>query len=193
MNKLLENVKRDIPDKDLLKFNTRLEKFDWEKVKFDKLNGEGCKRLFSYSIQFVRKFKTLSEIVNEVQQVAAKSTSKMYRINNALRPRHPSSSYMIFANEIRDKLRKQNPNLSIIEIGKLIGEKWRQLAAAKKEKYVKKFEENKKLYLEELSKYNLEHNQPNQEKKKKEIDSKPKTPMIIYLNEKLEKDDPGKE
>ena len=44
---------------------------------------------------------------------------------------------------MREKLRKQNPNLTIIEIGKLIGEKWRQMSTAKKEKYVKKFEENK--------------------------------------------------
>lgn len=87
--------------------------------------------------------------------------------------------------------RKQNPNLSIIEIGKLIGEKWRQLTAAKKDKYLKKFEENKKVYLEEISKYNIEHNQP--EKKKRDTDSKPKTPLAIYLSEKLEKDNPDLE
>lgn len=97
----------------------------------------------------------------------------------------------LFANEVRDKLRKQNPNLTIIEIGKLIGEKWRQMSQAKKEKYIKKFEENKKVYQQEISKYNSEHNQP--EKKKKEGDSKPKTPLAIYLSEKMDKDNPDLE
>lgn len=92
---------------------------------------------------------------------------------------------------MREKLRKQHPNLTIIEIGKLIGEKWRQMSSAKKEKYVKKFEENKKVYQEEISKYNSEHSHP--EKKKKEGDSKPKTPLAIYLSEKIDKENPDLE
>lgn len=176
-----------MPDNDQLKFNTRIEKVDWEAIKFGNFSADDCKALLIHALSCIRKFKTLGELLSELQQTASKPTSRIYRANrDQLKPKHPSSSYMIFANEIREKLRKQNPNLSIIEIGKLIGEKWRQLADNKKEKYVKKFEENKKIYLEEISKYNIEHNQP--EKKKKEMD-KPKTPLAIYLSEKLEKDD----
>lgn len=187
MNKLLDNLRKAIPDNDALKYNTRLEKMDWEAVKFGDFSVDDIKALAHHALSVVRKFKTLPELIAEAQQHANKPTSKLYKANkDQHRPKHPSSSFMIFANEIRDKLRKQNPNLTIIEIGKLIGEKWRQLGDNKKEKYIKKFEESKKIYLEEMSKYNIEHNQP--EKKKKEID-RPKTPLAIYLNEKLEKDD----
>lgn len=65
------------------------------------------------------------------------------------------------------------------------------MSTAKKEKYVKKFDELKKVYQQEISKYNSEHNQP--EKRKKDGDSKPKTPLAIYLSEKMEKENPDLE
>lgn len=190
MTKLLNSVKKAIPENDALKYNTRIEKLDWEKIKFDKFSADDCRKLFNHSASFVRKYKTLGEVLADTLQAAAKPGGKMYRVKGSQKPRHPSSSYMIFANEIREKLRKQNPTLSIIEIGKLIGEKWRQLPQSKKDKYVRQFEENKKVYLVEVSKYNIDHPEP--EKKKKELD-KPKTPLMIYLSEKLEKNDPDLE
>lgn len=107
MNKLLDNVKKAIPDNDILKFNTRLEKLDWDKVKFDNFSDEDCKKLVTYAISFTRKFKTLSEILTDAKVSATKPNSKIYRQSNkdSSKPRHPSSSYMIFANEIREKLR----------------------------------------------------------------------------------------
>lgn len=106
MNKLLENVKKEIPDNDALKYNTRIEKLDWNKVKLDNYTVDECKKIFNHGISFTRKYKTLNEILTDAQQSATKKTSKMYRSNKDLqKPRHPSSSYMIFANEIREKLR----------------------------------------------------------------------------------------
>jgi len=191
MNKLLDNVRKVIPDGDSLKYNTRLDKLDWEQVKFGNFSGEDCKKLLNHAMSFIRKYKTMNEVIAETQAAAAKPSNKMFKVRGSQRPRHPSSSYMIFANEIRDKLRKQNPTLSIIEIGKLIGEKWRQLPQTKKDKYVKQFEENKKVYLAEVTKYNSEHPEP-EKIKKKEFD-KPKAPLSIYLSEKLEKENPDLE
>ena len=55
------------------------------------------------------------------------------------------------------------------------------MSQAKKEKYIKKFEENKKVYQQEISKYNSEHNQP--EKKKKEGFGGDSNPYLInYLS-----------
>lgn len=96
MNKLLANVKKEMPEHDLLKFNTRLEKLDWERAKLPPFTAEESKKLFYHAISYIRKFKTLTEIITEAQQAASKATAKMYRISKGgTRPKHPSSSYMV--------------------------------------------------------------------------------------------------
>jgi hypothetical protein len=34
---------------------------------------------------------------------------------------------MVFCKEVRDKTKEENPNASFVELGRLIGEKWRAL------------------------------------------------------------------
>ena len=47
------------------------------------------------------------------------------------------NAYMVFAMEVRESVKKNNPTASIIDIAKKIGEKWRALSDAEKEKYKK--------------------------------------------------------
>ena len=98
MNKLLVNVKNVMPEPDILKFNTRLDKIDWERAKLPNFTTEESKKLFYHAISYIRKFKTLTEIIGEAQVAASKPTAKMYRISKGgQRPKHPSSSYMVSA------------------------------------------------------------------------------------------------
>jgi len=53
----------------------------------------------------------------------------------SLPPKRPLAPYMLFSQEVRDSVTKSNPNASTIEIGKLLGEKWRNLSDSQKEKY----------------------------------------------------------
>jgi hypothetical protein len=46
-------------------------------------------------------------------------------------PPRPKQPFLIFATEVRNDMRAQNPKLSAAEIGKLIGERWRKLTPAK--------------------------------------------------------------
>lgn len=106
MNKLLEAVKKEMPEHDLLKFNTRLEKLDWNRVKLPNFTAEESKKLFYHAISYIRKFKTLTEIIGEAQQAASKPTAKMYRVSKGgQRPKHPSSSYMVsFRSNVIDSM-----------------------------------------------------------------------------------------
>lgn len=47
------------------------------------------------------------------------------------------NAYMVFAMEVRESVKKNNPTASIIEIAKKIGEKWRAMSDSEKEKYKK--------------------------------------------------------
>lgn len=42
---------------------------------------------------------------------------------------------MTFANEMRERVKAENPSLKPTELAKLLGEKWRALTAAEKETY----------------------------------------------------------
>ena len=54
-------------------------------------------------------------------------------------PNAPSSaktSYLIYANEVRDEIRKKHPSLAISGITKIIGSQWNELSTDDKQKYV---------------------------------------------------------
>lgn len=77
-----------------------------------------------------KKAKTVSEKPRKRKEKKEKKTKKD---KNA--PKRPQSAYFIWMNENREKIKEQNPKLSITEIAKKGGEMWREL----KDKSVCKF------------------------------------------------------
>lgn len=59
-------------------------------------------------------------------------------------PKKALSSYILFGNEVRPRIMKDNPGKGVGEIGKLIGNEWNSLTSKQKEKYEKMHEEDKK-------------------------------------------------
>jgi hypothetical protein len=66
----------------------------------------------------------------------AKKQKKEKKEKKEKKPRK-LNAYMVFAMEVRESVKKNNPTASIIEIAKKIGEKWRALSDSEKEKYKK--------------------------------------------------------
>merc|ERR1712098_1026755 len=50
-------------------------------------------------------------------------------------PKRPSTAFFIFANEVRDEIREENPDASIGEIGKILGQQWNSLDEDRKDAY----------------------------------------------------------
>ena len=97
---------------------------------------------------------------------------------------------MIFAAEYREKLLKENPTLDLVTLAKKTGERWRELAPKKKEKYVKMYEERRTVFKEEMDKYRDEHPEifqkvKRQRKEEKKESDKPKIPLALYLADKM--------
>merc|ERR1712098_538632 len=80
--------------------------------------------------------KTASYKDFQAKKRAKKLRSKKPKDKNA--PKHPSSSYFLFANEVRPTVMKQNPDGGIAVIGKAIGAMWGKLGESKKASYMKK-------------------------------------------------------
>jgi len=69
-------------------------------------------------------------------------------------PKRGLSAYMFFANDNRDKVREDNPGIKFGEVGKLLGERWKELTDKEKGPYEAKAAADKKRYEKEKAEYN---------------------------------------
>ena len=68
-------------------------------------------------------------------------------------PSRPKNAYMEFAVPRRQQIAKKTPGISFDEIGKQIGEEWRAMSDADKEKYRKKAQKASAKYHKEKAEY----------------------------------------
>uniref|UniRef100_A0A673Z3P1 FACT complex subunit SSRP1 n=1 Tax=Salmo trutta TaxID=8032 RepID=A0A673Z3P1_SALTR len=68
-------------------------------------------------------------------------------------PKRPMSSYMLWLNSSRERIKSENPGISITEISKKAGEMWKQIGKEDKEEWDGKAEEAKKNYEKAMKEY----------------------------------------
>ncbi|KAI9929014.1 Non-histone chromosomal protein 6 [Aspergillus wentii] len=68
-------------------------------------------------------------------------------------PKRGLSAYMFFANDMRDKVREENPGISFGQVGKQLGDRWKNLSDADRRPYDEKAAADKKRYEEEKAAY----------------------------------------
>lgn len=78
-------------------------------------------------------------------------------------PKRPMSAYMLWLNEIREQIKQENPGISVTELSKVAGEKWKKIDD--KTKWQEMAKEAKKKYDEAMKVY--------KEKKANEPDDSP--------------------
>lgn len=86
---------------------------------------------------------------------------------------------MLFANDIRAKLKKENPDAPITEIAKLTGSAWKEADAATKKKYEDKHKAAMEIYNEEVA--DLPPAAGKKATKRKKDPNAPKRPMSAYF------------
>merc|ERR1712034_64582 len=85
------------------------------------------------------------------QKKKAKKIGKRPKDKNA--PKRALSAFFIFASEIRDEVRENNPDASIGQIGKILGQQWQALSQDRKVIYQTQGEKGKAIYQEALEQY----------------------------------------
>jgi len=103
----------------------------------------------------------------------------MGKKNDDGRPKRPMSSYMLFANDIRAKLKSENPDAPITEIAKLTGAAWKECDEATKKKFEKKHKAAMAKYNEEIADLPAEAKKAGSKRKKDP--NAPKRPMSGYM------------
>lgn len=81
-----------------------------------------------------------------------KATKKAKKDPNA--PKRGQTSFMFFSNEVRAKVKQENPDLTFGELGKKIGEMFKALTPQEKEKYEKLASKDKQRYQDAMKVYN---------------------------------------
>jgi len=77
--------------------------------------------------------------------------SKSQKDPNA--PKRPLSTFFLFSGDERPKIKKDNPSLSVADIAKLIGERWRSIGEDKKRHYEERARVEKDRYEREIAAY----------------------------------------
>lgn len=108
----------------------------------------------------------------------------------AAAPKKNQTAYFLFMGDRREKLKKENPDLSHKEIVTKLGEEWRALSETDKKKYSTLAEKDKKRYQNEMDEYIKENGEPEKktrkgkkEKKEKKAseEGKPKKPLTAFF------------
>merc|ERR1712130_470720 len=68
-------------------------------------------------------------------------------------PKNARSAYLYFCNELREKLKAENPAISITECGKEAGRQWKELTPSRRAKYDQMAAEDKARYEKETAAY----------------------------------------
>lgn len=71
-------------------------------------------------------------------------------------PKRGLSAYMFFANEQRQSVRDDNPDVTFGQVGKILGERWKALNEKQRAPYDAKAAADKKRYEDEKQAYNAE-------------------------------------
>jgi len=81
------------------------------------------------------------------------STTNHLELSHPSMPKKPLSSYFRYMQEIRPMVERQNPNLKMVEVSKVIAQKYKELPVTRKEALNEAYLVDKKNYLQQFEKF----------------------------------------
>lgn len=86
-------------------------------------------------------------------------------------PKRAAGAFVFFSNEMRPKLQKENPGVKFVDIGRILGSRWRALTDKEKEPFDSLSAEDKARYRREITAYK-ERKEEEEESNKEEEESR---------------------
>ncbi|KAF2884838.1 hypothetical protein ILUMI_21315 [Ignelater luminosus] len=197
LSELIKRIEAALPEKDNLAYSTRAEKLNWDdQISFNEYTGEACKRTWLLIQKRVRRFRLLSEVLQDAKEWISKPWTNFYRGNKTKRhpdmPRRPLSVYMIFYLKKKDQILIENPGMEMTEVSKKIAQMYKNISPAKRQKYLQMAAEERRSYEEKLEEFYRLHpeipryvEKPNHSKPVEVGPKKPSTPFALYFEEQL--------
>ncbi|XP_033826331.1 nucleolar transcription factor 1 isoform X1 [Periophthalmus magnuspinnatus] len=182
--KLLEAMKVALPQKDLTKYKTSESHLDWQKVAFNTYTADMCKQKWLEVSKEIRKFRTLTELIIDAQDYIKNPYKGKKLKKHPDFPKKPLTPYFRFFMEKRAKYAKLHPEMSNLDLTKILSKKYRELPDKKKKKYVDDFVKDKEMFVQSMMRFREEHPDlmENMTKKASNVPEKPKTPQQLWYN-----------
>jgi len=100
-------------------------------------------------------------------------------------PKNARSAYTYFGNEMRETMKAENSDMSFAEVNKMLGERWKQLSAAEKQKFEDMAAADKKRYEKDMESYTPPSGTKKKTKAKKDKNAPKRgsTSFLIFSNE----------
>lgn len=68
-------------------------------------------------------------------------------------PKRATTAFMFYSTKMRPIIKEEKPDIKFTEMGKLIGEKWRELSSEDKKEFEAMADKDKERYTKEMSNY----------------------------------------
>ncbi|KAM4624302.1 nucleolar transcription factor 1-like isoform 2-T2 [Polymixia lowei] len=115
-------------------------KFDWEKVAFHPYSAEVCQKKWHQILQKIRKIRTLTELIDEAEDVVDDPFKRRKHQIHPEFPKKPVPPNGIFLQENLEEVKIEHPDLSPTQLVRLLNEEYKKLPEHKKAKYIEKFQ-----------------------------------------------------
>ncbi|XP_020322051.1 nucleolar transcription factor 1-A-like isoform X1 [Oncorhynchus kisutch] len=179
---LLERIQSLLPDGDAMKYKTTESHFDWEKVCFGDFTGDMCKQKWAKVSTEVRKFRTMTELIVDVIEFVKNPYKGKKLKTHPDFPKKPLTPYFRFFMEKRAKYAKIHPEMSNLDLTKILSKKYKELPDKKKQKYITEFQREKESFEKNMARFKEDHPELIEERKKSDLPEKPKTPQQLWYN-----------
>ncbi|XP_056599355.1 upstream binding transcription factor, like isoform X5 [Triplophysa dalaica] len=179
---LLERIRSLLPEGDGMKYKTTESHFDWEKVGFGVFTGDMCKQKWQKVSTEVRKYRTMTEVIfDAIEYVKNPYKGKKLKTHPDF-PKKPLTPYFRFFMEKRAKYAKIHPEMSNLDLTKILSKKYKELPEKKKIKYIQEFQSEKEEFEKNMARFKEDHPDLIEERKKSDLPEKPKTPQQLWYN-----------
>ncbi|XP_068565364.1 upstream binding transcription factor, like isoform X2 [Cebidichthys violaceus] len=179
---LLEKIRSQVPDTDSMKYKTTESHFDWDKVGFGSFTGEMCRQKWQKVSSEVRKYRTMTELIVDAMEFVKNPYKGKKLKTHPDFPKKPLTPYFRFFMEKRAKYAKIHPEMSNLDLTKILSKKYKELPDKKKQKYITEFQREKEEFEKNMARFKEEHPELIEERKKSDLPEKPKTPQQLWYN-----------
>ncbi|OCT60030.1 nucleolar transcription factor 1-B isoform X1 [Xenopus laevis] len=179
---LLQTMKTLLPGQDNSKFKTTESHLDWNKLAFKHYSGSMCRQKWMEISNEVRKFRTLTELILDADEHVRHPYKGKKLKKHPEFPKKPLTPYFRFFMEKRAKYAKLHPEMSNLDLTKILSKKYKELPEKKKMKYIQDFQREKQDFERNMAKFREEHPDLMQNPKKSDVPEKPKTPQQLWYN-----------
>ncbi|KAK6491988.1 nucleolar mRNAion factor 1-A-like isoform X1 [Huso huso] len=130
----------------------------------------------------VRKYRTMTELlIDAIEYVKNPYKGKKLKTHPDF-PKKPLTPYFRFFMEKRAKYAKIHPEMSNLDLTKILSKKYKELPEKKKLKYIQDFQREKESFEKNMARFKENYPDLIEERKKSDVPEKPKTPQQLWYN-----------